>query len=59
MVLVGAGALMALVGGAAAAVVVVVVLASVAVWLIGLGAVVLLWRQESSDYFNAVSATTG
>ena len=28
---------------------------SVLVWLVGLGAVVMLWRKESSQYFTTVS----
>jgi hypothetical protein len=28
---------------------------SVLVWLVGLGAIVLLWRKESSQYFTTVS----
>jgi hypothetical protein len=29
------------------------ILVSILTWLIGLGTVILLWRRESSDYFNA------
>jgi hypothetical protein len=29
---------------------------SVLVWLVGLGAVVMLWRKESSQYFAAAGA---
>jgi hypothetical protein len=31
-------------------------LVSILTWLIGLGAVILLWRKDSSDYFTAQSA---
>lgn len=51
IILIGASTLISLAGGAAVAVVV----ASIVVWLIGLGAIVLLWQRESSDYFAAVS----
>jgi hypothetical protein len=30
-------------------------LVSILTWLIGLGAVILLWRRESTEYFNAMS----
>jgi hypothetical protein len=33
-------------------------LVSVLTWLIGLGAIVMLWRRESSEYFTARSAPT-
>jgi hypothetical protein len=29
---------------------------NILVWLIGLGAIILLWRRQSSDYFNARDA---
>jgi hypothetical protein len=29
---------------------------SLLVWLVGLGAIVLLWRKDSSQYFAAVSS---
>lgn len=32
---------------------------SLLVWLAGLGAIVFLWRSESSAYFSASKATTG
>jgi hypothetical protein len=31
-------------------------LVSILIWLIGLGATILLWRKDSSGYFTAVSA---
>ena len=31
-------------------------LVSILIWLIGLGAVILLWRKDSSEYFTAHSA---
>jgi hypothetical protein len=31
-------------------------LVSILTWLIGLGAVILLWRKDSSEYFTALSA---
>ena len=45
------GLLLALLRGATA----VNLLFAVVVWLIGLGAIVLLWRKESSQYFATVS----
>ena len=32
-------------------------LVSILIWLIGLGAVVLLWRKDSTEYFTAQSAS--
>ena len=34
-------------------------LVSILTWLIGLGTVILLWRRESSEYFNAPRWPTG
>jgi hypothetical protein len=58
LVLIGAGALISLTNGAATAAVVLALVAAVIVWLVGLGAIILLWRKESSAYFAAMSAST-
>ena len=34
-------------------------LVSILTWLIGLGTVILLWRRESSEYFNAARGPAG
>jgi hypothetical protein len=51
--LIGLGALSA--AGANMGVVVPALLVSIVVWLVGLGSIVMLWRQESSSYFRAMS----
>jgi hypothetical protein len=57
LVLIGIGALLSLTNGAATGLLVLGVVFAVITWLVGLFAVILIWRRESSAYFAAMSSS--